>query len=148
MKRLILAVIAISIFTMAGVARAADTATVDVSANVVGVCKFNSGGTVAFTLNPSVGGNINGTVTQPGFWCTKGSTYEITDNDGVNTAHKMKHASLTEYIPYSFTYTTTGNGLGKSTAIAMTIASAVVEADYINASAGSYVDTVVLSITP
>lgn len=132
-------------------ALAADTANVGVSATVVGTCKFNNGGTAAFTLDPSVGGTANATVTQPQFWCTKGATYSITDNDGLNAsggAQRMKHATLAEYIPYSFSYTAGGAGTGPSTPITMNITSSVVAGDYINASAGSYADTVILSITP
>lgn len=130
---------------------ASDSATVAVSATVTGVCKFNSGGSVAFTLDPSVGGTVNGTVTQPAFWCTKGAAYTLSDNKGVNgggTATKMKHATLPDLIPYSFSYTTTGSGSGAGTPISMNIAASVLQADYINASAGSYADTVTLSITP
>ncbi|MBH2019646.1 MAG: spore coat protein U domain-containing protein [Burkholderiales bacterium] len=132
-------------------ALAADTANVAVSATVVGTCKFNNGGTAAFILDPSVGGNVAATVTQPQFWCTKGATYSISDNDGLNAlagAQRMKHASLAEYIPYSFSYTAGGTGTGPSTPITMNITSSVVAADYMNASAGSYADTVILSITP
>ncbi len=132
-------------------ALAGDTATVAVSATVVGVCKFNSGGTVSFTLDPSAGGNVNGTVSQPQFWCTKGASYTISDDDGLNesgTTHQMKHASLAEYIPYSFSYTASGTGTGPGTPINMNIASTVASADYLNASAGSYADTVTLTIAP
>jgi len=151
MKRLLVVFMAIGLLAAASGALAADTATVAVSATVTGTCKFNSGGTLSFTLDPSTGGNVNGTVSQPAFWCTKGASYTLSDDDGLNksgTTHRMKHATLTEYIPYSFAYTTTGTGTGKSAAITMDIASAVTEADYINASAGSYTDTVTLSITP
>jgi len=152
MKKLIVIVIAIAIIAMAGVAMAGDTATVSVSASVSGTCKFNSGTkTVSYTLDPATGGNVSGTVSQPTFWCTKGSTYTITDDNGSNksgTTYRMKHASLAEYIPYSFTYTDSGTGQGKSTAITMDIASTVAEAAYINASAGNYSDSVLLTIAP
>ncbi len=136
-------------FTKTGVA--GDTATVSVSATVVGTCKFTSGGSISFTLDPSVGGNVNGTVTQPTFWCTKGASYNITDDDGLyesGTTHRMKHETLTEYIPYSFTYTATGTGNGPSNSITMNISSTVLALDYLNASAGSYSDTVTLTIAP
>ena len=151
MKKMITLLMAIGMLAMASGAMAADTTTVAVSATVTGTCKFTAGGTLSFTLDPSAGGNVNGTVTQPTFWCTKGATYTISDNDGLNksgTTHRMKHATLTEYVPYSFTYTTTGTGTGKSAAITMNIASTVLEADYIDASAGNYADTVTMSITP
>ena len=151
MKRLFILLAAIGFLAAASGAMAADTASVAVSATVTGTCKFNSGGTLSFTLDPSTGGAVTGTVSQPAFWCTKGATYTLSDDDGLNksgTTHRMKHATLTEYIPYSFTYTTTGTGTGKSAAITMDIASTVAEADYINASAGSYTDTVTLTIAP
>lgn len=151
MKKLIVVVMAIAIIAMAGVAMAADTANVAVSANVVGTCKFNSGGTVAFALDPSVGGNVNGTVSQPAFWCTKGSSYTITDDDGIHesgTTHRMEYTTPGEFIEYSFAYTTTGTGLGKTNPITMDIASTVVAAQYLNASAGNYSDTVVVTIAP
>lgn len=133
-------------------ALAGGTATVAVSANVVGTCKFNSGSpAVSFSLDPASASDATGTVTQPVFWCTKGASYSITDDNGLHVnggAQRMKHATLPEYIPYSFTYTTNGTGTGKGTPITMHIASTVVNADFINASAGAYADTVTLTIAP
>lgn len=137
---------------LAGVVIAADSATVAVSGTVVGTCKFNGGGSVSFTLDPSVGGVATGTVTQPTFWCTRGSTYTITDDKGLHengSIFRMQHGTtLTEFIPYTFTYTAGGTGSGKSTAITMNIASTVAQADYIDALVGSYADTVTLTIAP
>ena len=150
MKKLLITLIAVGLIVIAGSAFA-DTTTVAVSASVTGTCKFTGAGTVAFTLDPSVGTNVNGTVVQPTFWCTKGASYTIADDNGVNkdgTTYRMKHASLTEYIPYTFTYTSTGAGLGKSSTITMNIASTVTGTDYVNASSGSYSDTVTLTINP
>jgi len=143
-------VLGLALFS-AGQGIAGDTATVNVSATVVGTCKFISGGSITFTLDPSTGGDVSGTVTQPTFWCTKGASYTITDDDGLwesGTTHRMKHSTLTEYIPYSFTYTATGTGNGPGNPLTMNIASTVLSADYINASAGSYSDTVTLTINP
>ena len=149
-KRIIL-IVAMAMIAFSGVAVAGDTATVSVSANVVGTCLFDSGGTITFSLDPATGGDVSGSVTQPEFWCTKNATYSITDDDGINqsgTTHRMVHASLPEYIPYTFTYTASGSGLGKTSPITMDISSTVVEADYVDASAGNYSDTVTLTITP
>ena len=153
MRRTLMAVIAVALVAMAGAAMAADTTTVAVSATVVGTCKFTAGGTIPFgNLDPSVGTNQTPAVTQPTFWCTKGADYTITDDGGLHesgpTNRRMLHASLTEYIPYSFTYTAAGKGLGPANILTMNIASTVLGADYINASAGSYTDTVTLTITP
>jgi len=138
-----------------GAALAADTATVTVSAAVVAVCKFSAPKTGALSfgsLDPSVGGDVNGTPAQPQFWCTKGTSYTISDDDGLyetgGGARRMQHATLTEHIPYSFTYTATGTGNGASNALTMNIAGTVLAANYLNASAGAYADTVTLSINP
>jgi spore coat protein U-like protein len=152
MKKVLMAVIAVALVAMAGAAMAADTTTVTVSATVVGTCKFTAGGSIPFgNLDPSVGTDQTPTVTQPTFWCTKGASYTITDDDGVHesgTTHRMMHDSLPEYIPYSFTYLATGTGAGPASIISMNIASTVLGADYANASAGSYTDTVTLTINP
>ena len=152
MKKAIVILAAMAILFVSGTAAvAADTANVAVNATVVGACKFNSGGTIDFTLDPSIGGDVNGAVTQPQFWCTKNASYTITDDNGQNevgTTHRMKHASLSEFIEYTFTYTATGTGAGKNSPITMNIASTVAEAQYANASAGSYSDTVTLTINP
>ena len=152
MKKILMALIAVALVAMAGAAMAQDTATVAVSATVVGTCKFATGGSIPFgNLDPSVGTDQTPAVTQPTFWCTKGAGYTITDDDGVNksgTTHQMKHASLTEYIPYSFTYTASGTGAGPGSVLTMDIASSVKGTDYQNASAGSYTDTVTLTINP
>ena len=151
MKRLFILLAAIGLLAAASGAMAADTASVAVSATVTGTCKFNSGGTLSFTLDPSTGGAVTGTVSQPAFWCTKGASYTLSDDDGLNpsgTTHRMKHATLNEYIPYSFTYTTSGTGLGNGNPVTMDIASTVVEADYMDVPAGSYSDTVTMTINP
>lgn len=135
-----------------GMAMAADSTTVGVTANVVGTCKFNSGGTMAFgDLDPSTPIDKNAIVTQPIFWCTKGASYSISDDNGSyesGTTFRAKHASLLEYIPYTFTYTATGTGNGPNSPITMNIAGTIQGTDYVNASAGNYADTVTLTITP
>jgi len=153
MKKTLMAVVTIALVTMAGAAMALDTATVAVSATVVGTCKFTAGGSIPFgNLDPSVGTDQTPAVTQPTFWCTRGAGYTITDDDGLYESgpnlNRMKHGTLAEYIPYSFTYTAAGTGAGPANILSMNIASTVLGADYINASAGSYSDTVTLTINP
>ncbi len=154
MKKFMVAVVAVMVVAMAGTAMAAGNQTVNVSATVAGVCQFNAGaGSITFALDPSVGGDVNGAVTQPTFWCTRGTNWTITDNSGLHElvagSPRMQHAtSLTDFIPYSLTYTTTGTGSGRTVPITMDIASTVVAADYLNALAGNYADTVQLTINP
>lgn len=151
MKKILMAVVAVAAVAMAGTAVAADTAAIAVSATVTGNCKVLSPGSITYTLDPATGGNAAGTVTQPTFWCTKASTYTITDPGGQydsGGSKRMKHATLDEFIPYTFTFTATGTGAGKGTTLNMNLASSVAEANYINASAGSYADSVTLTINP
>lgn len=154
MKKTIVILAAMAILFVSGTAAVAnDTATVAVTATVVGTCKFvNKSGSISFgNLDPSVGGDVSGVVKQPTFWCTKNAGYTITDDNGLNesgTTYQMKHASLADVIPYSFVYTATGTGSGPGTPITMNITSTVLSADYLNVAAGSYSDTVTLTINP
>jgi spore coat protein U-like protein len=150
MKRVIVLGAAIALIAMAGVV-AADTTSVTVSATVQGNCQFTSGGSVSFTLDPASGSDEPGLVTAPSFWCTKGTSYTITDDDGVNESggsHRLKLAGLSEYIPYTFSYTPSGSGGGKGAPATLDLTSNIANGDYINASAGDYSDTVTLTITP
>jgi spore coat protein U-like protein len=153
MRRILVAAMVLGMLAMAGSAWAADTATVTVNAVVTGTCQFLTDGSVDFILDPSLGGEVTGTVTQPTFWCTKGASYTITDDNGEyesGTTYQMKHETLDEYIPYTFDYTAsaTGTGAGRSTTLSLVIASTVADADYANASSGNYSDTVTLTINP
>jgi spore coat protein U-like protein len=133
---------------------AGDNATVNVTANVVGTCKFTTdSATLDFgNLDPAVGSDVTKN-TSLEFWCTKNATYTVTDDDGLyetgTDQNRMKHATLAEYIPYSFSYTpTTGSGAGKDSPLTLNISGTVLGSDYINASAGSYSDTVTMTISP
>ena len=56
---------------------------------------------------------------------------------------------MAEYIPYTFSYNpTTGTGDGRTSHITLIFHGTVTFADYQNALAGDYSDTVVLTITP
>ncbi len=148
MKRMITPFLMTLLLMPAVTAWAADTTTVTVSATVVGTCRFNSGGTLDFgTL--STGDVTTNASTQPQFWCTQNVSYTITDDDGLNevgTTHRMTDG--TNFIPYTFTYTATGTGAGASSPITMDIQGTVLESDYTAVPAGTYSDTVTLSINP
>ena len=152
-KCLAFAVVLILVMGFAGTGMAGDTTTVDVTANVVGTCRFISPGTMAFgLLDPASGGDVNANVNQPSFWCTKGASYTISDDNGFNpsgTLYRMKLSDADEFIIYEFTYTEkTGTGNGPTNPIEMNIAGKILEDNYKNASAGEYSDTVTLTITP
>jgi spore coat protein U-like protein len=152
MKKLLILTTVLGAVALSGTAMAADTASVAVTGRVTEVCKFTGSGTVAFGgLDPSNAGPVDGTVGQPTFWCTKGASYTIADNKGLHASgstFQMKHATLADLIPYSFTYKTTGLGTGPATPLTLNIAASVIGADYMNKSSGDYADTVTLSINP
>ncbi|MEW6375531.1 MAG: spore coat protein U domain-containing protein [Thermodesulfobacteriota bacterium] len=156
MKKFLSLIMVLGLVLVLGrVSMAADTNTVTVTANVVGTCRFNSAtSTLAFGgLDPSSGLAVNAS-TSTTFWCTRNATYSVTDDDGLNEtapdANRMQHTSSpTEYIPYTFSYNpTTGNGQGRTSPITLNISGTVAFADYQDAAAGDYSDTVVISITP
>jgi spore coat protein U-like protein len=155
MKKLLGLAMVLGLVLLTGVAFAADTNTVTVTANVVGTCRFNSAtSTLAFgSLDPGVGGDVNAS-TSTTFWCTRNASYSISDDDGLHAsgpnANRMEHTTTAgEFIPYTFSYTpATGTGNGRTSPITLDISGTVTFANYQNAAAGDYADTVVLSITP
>ncbi len=152
-KFMVAAVVLVLVVAMTGMAMAGGTQTVAVSANVTGVCQFLTGGSITFSLNPATGGDVNGTVVQPTFWCTRGTAYTITDDSGTHelvagSPRMVQATDATAFIPYSLTYTAAGSGTGRTAPLTMNIASTVVAADYLDALAGGYSDTVTLTINP
>lgn len=154
-KLVVLAMVLGLVSVLGSTAFAQQTNTVTVSANVVGTCRFVSPtSTLGFGgLDPSSGADANASATAT-FWCTRGAAYSITDDDGLYetgaNANRMRHTTTsTEFIPYSISYTpATGTGSGPQTPITLNISGTVTFANYQNAAAGDYSDTVVLTITP
>ena len=155
MKKFLGLAMGLGLVLLTGVAFAADTNTVTVTANVVGTCRFNSAtSTLAFgSLDPGAGGDVSAS-TSTTFWCTKNASYSITDDDGLHESgpnvNRMEHTTTAgEFIPYTFSYSpATGTGSGPTSPITLDISGTVTFANYENAAAGDYADTVVLSITP
>ena len=95
---------------------------------------------------------VNGS-TSIRLWCTKGVTTDlITANVGLNPAgaiRQMRDSVSTDLIPYSLTLTpVAGANAGPASPRTLNIAGSVLAADYTSKAAGSYSDTVTLSITP
>jgi spore coat protein U-like protein len=135
---------------------AADTNTLTVSANVVGTCRFNNAtSTLAFgalDVTSAADANANGSAVT--FWCTNGAAYTITHDDGLNesgvNAPNMEHTvAAGEFLPYTLNLNpTAGTGSGPSTPVNLAITGTVANADYIDALAGDYEDTVTITINP
>jgi len=152
MKKSMAVFIALAVLAAGGAAWAVDTTTVAVSANVVGTCRFNNTGSISFALDPADGSDVPGVIVQPTFWCTRNAAYNISDDLGAHelgTVFRMQHTTNpAEFIPYSFTYTAAGIGNGPTNLLTMNIASTVLGTSYTSAAAGTYADTVTLTINP
>lgn len=134
-----------------GAYAAGNTASIAVSANIAGVCQATAGGSLVFTLDATLSSDATAVATQPSFWCTKGTAWALGDDTGLwasGGSKRMKGPGAADFVKYSMSYTTSGTGGGKSTPIGVSLAGTVVNADYINATAGAYADTVTLTITP
>lgn len=160
MKKMVLLWMAAILLLAAGTAMAADTATVDVSATVVGTCQFSSAGTtLPFGTLPfdasgnALGATANSTIQ---FWCTNGASYTIADDTGANESvpgtPPFRLGSTTlgtpEYIDYSLSYNpATGTGTGPGTPITLNI-TGTVGTTYAGNSPDVYNDTVTLTVNP
>jgi spore coat protein U-like protein len=156
MKKIIIT--AVMVLATAGSALASGTTQLNVSATVVGTCKFSAAGTsLSFgTLPFDASGNALGATAtaSPTFWCTRNASYSITDDSGLNKLSpgnpRLKSATLgtPEYIAYTLAYTpATGAGNGPGTPIILNV-TGTIGTTYGSNSPDTYNDTVTLSITP
>jgi len=157
-NRIVLKAIAAALFTASGVASAADSQSLAVSATVSGVCKFTTPSrTLGFTVDPSstsaVAGVMSGAVE---YKCTNGtSAAGVTATDGNNSlavgARRMRRGATADYLPYSLTITggtQPGTGFGAGQQKTLTVTGSVAVADFENLTAGTYTDAVTLDLTP
>jgi spore coat protein U-like protein len=148
-----LALALVSIVLLAGSALAA-TQDLTVSAKVIGTCQFTAKSNISF---PDIYANSNADATAEGsltFWCTKNATYDLTDEanstvtDGSFTG-TLSGATATDSIPYQLTYTnSSGSGAGKTSPITSVVTATILNADYVDAEADTYSDTVTFTVTP
>lgn len=152
MKKLLAITAAVAITAMAGSAFAASTTTsVAVSANITGACTVASAGSIAYgALDPLAGGVVVAAVTQPVVHCTNGLGVTITDDVGSNELGAQARMSNggTGLISYGFSYTAAQTGAGSATALPIALAGAnLATVDYATAPAGTYGDTITLTLT-
>ena len=136
---------------------AADQASTDVGAEIVGTCKIDLATLVDFgdlEQGPTAADRIaSGSVR---FWCSKGLRYSVRVDDGANhlSGHRrMKGqapANSTEYLPYDLRPRgrENGTGLGPKAPEIFEMEAEVKGSDYNGLSAGGFLDTVVVTISP
>ena len=158
-KVLFKSVFASMLVCAAGFATAADNQNLTVNAVVNGVCKFTtSAQTLSFgTIDPSAVGPLSASGATVSYKCTKDTTgAAVTFGDGLNStgvgARQMKLGATTNVLPYTLSATgggVTGTGFGTgSIASSLTFNSQITAANYANLPAGTYTDTVLMSISP
>ncbi len=154
MKHLSASLKAIVIATLtcaAGLAAAADSQTLAVTANVSGLCKFSTTSTpLAFgTVDPSLTAdkvvpvNVN-------YKCTKNtSSLGVTAAGG--TTRTMAGPTLADTMGYTLAFsggTQAGKGFGPGQDLILVVTGTITAAQYQNAAAGAYSENVTLNITP
>jgi len=148
MKKLIAITAAAAIVAMAGSAMAA-TATLAVSATVANACSV-TGGTLSFgALNTLTAPLVSGTSAGVTVTCTKSDPYTVVVDKGANfvgAQANLKNSSNSDVIPYSLAVPAVSPGTGVAQTIAIT--GTIAAGTYNTASAGTYNDTVTITVTP
>jgi spore coat protein U-like protein len=151
-------------FACAG-AGAADNASLAVSATIVakGSCKFATG-TVFSAVLRNNGTNIDPSSTTTASGTTSGSfdckgggnqpiVFVVSATDGLHASspglRRMQHATVTtEYLPYALAISPSSASVEKNTPVTVTITATAVAGDFQSVVAGSYSDTVTVSVSP
>ena len=147
MKSIKLALLAIVLVGLFGVGNvfAAATATIDVSATVLGTCSFDTTSyTMAFgDIDPASSGDVTQAVDLI-FTCSNGTTYTLDDISGTQS---MTGAVPPGSLAYSIDgYTLSALGTGSSQTV--TITGRIADTDYQVAAADVYTDTLTIDINP
>jgi len=138
-------------------AQAAGSGTLVVGATVLSKnnCKFSiAAATLSFAIDPS--STSAATASADFVFSCNGSspvaTWSVTGDDGLHStgvgARRMQHATTTsEYLAYSLNLPASGS-VPKNTDHTLTVTGTIAPAAFQNAIAGSYSDTVTLTLTP
>ncbi len=156
-KLTILALATIGAFGALPASAGSTTSTINVSAQVQAMCRFNSAGPTTLTIansgaviDPSIAGPATGSASVL-FRCSTGTSSTITADNGLNytTTRNVKNGA--NAMPYTLSLTgatQTGTGMGTGQDLTLTVNGSIAQTDYQNAASGSYSDTVTLTIAP
>ncbi|WP_288843451.1 spore coat protein U domain-containing protein [uncultured Deefgea sp.] len=131
----------------------AATKDVIINANVVGTCAFADASPITIDFGSLQAGTAPANKTGIAqFWCSNGTSYTLTTNNGSNPTDTQKNlVSGGNKIPYSLVLDdkATGTGTGKNTAINVVLTATIAEAALEDAPvANNYTDTVTLTLNP
>jgi len=156
---LALAAVALGLAVSTTAAHAAGSLPVSIGATVLSAsnCKFQAGSGSALSfgsVDPSSGTNATASVTVV-VRCggsAPSATYAVTANDGLHSTgpaqRRMRHsATPTEFLTYSVTSPVSGT-IPKNVNTAVVVEGTITPAQFQNAIAGSFTDTVVLTLAP
>ena len=147
MKSIKLALLAIVLVGLFGVGNvfAAATATIDVSATVLGTCSFDTTSyTMAFgDIDPASSGDVTQTVDLI-FTCSNGTTYTLDDISGPQSMTGTVPPGSLAYSIDGYTLSELGTGSSQT----LTITGRFADTDYQVAAADVYTDTLTIDINP
>jgi spore coat protein U-like protein len=147
---------AVALVAAASSAAFADSATLNVTANITGACKMSLSGPMAFgTLDPSNAVDVTTSATAT-YKCTKGQaagTFAVGAITDGTAGYSSTIGNGTDTIAYAVNWTApgafTGAGFGAAAASqSVTLNGKILGTAYPNASAGNYTGNVAVSITP
>jgi hypothetical protein len=142
---------------------AGNTNTLKVTAAITGTCNFsaanNASGNAILdfgTLDQTATGPAAATATSLSYWCTNGTNVgSMTANNGMNSGSCggnacMKNTASSDYIEYTLSFTDPSGttGAGKNSPLSVTFNGSILNADYVDAPAGTYEDFITLTIAP
>jgi len=153
-KYLVVLASMLMVLAMAGGASAGSKdGAIPVSATVATNCTI-SGGSIDFGTVDAVtdAGGKSATVIAPTIKCTKGASVAVTDDDGLYesglNAPRMKNAG-TDYLAYTVSYNASLTGQGMNTDIgnSLNLTASLAAGALDDVPAGSYSDTLTITIT-
>ena len=141
------------------VTQAAGTTSVPVSATVLSKnnCKFQGSKSVALAFGNIDPSSAAAATASAGLVirCAGSAalaTYALTVDDGLHGtgpgARRMKHATLNVFLPYSVSLTPASGTVAKNIDVAIAVNGTVTAANFQDANAGAYGDTLVITLTP
>lgn len=149
--------VAATLLTFAASTAVADTQSLSVTASVTSVCKFNSGQSPVLAFGSIDASGTTGVTATPAnvlYRCTNGTSAAVdTAVTGARSMAGQTPLAATDTLGYTLSFssgaTGTGSGFGASgTAITLVVAGTMTAAQYNGAKAGSYAETVTLTVTP